>query len=64
MVDVLIMDFAYWATGILRNFRVDPLARTGDADNRQMLVDYTVVSKNEASSAIARDIDQTTAMTA
>lgn len=63
-VDVFVMDFMYWATCFLRGFRTEPLAKTGDADNRQMLVDYSVIAKNESSSALIADIDQSVAMTA
>lgn len=62
--DVLILDFAYWATAFLRGYQTNPIAKTGDADNRQMLVDYTVKCLNQAASAIAADIDQSVAMTA
>lgn len=62
--DVLIMDFEYWDTAYLRNYRTVPLAVTGDADNREMLVDYTVKCRNEKASAIAADVDQAVAMTA
>lgn len=62
--DVFVFDFMYWAMSYLRGYRTEPLAKTGDADNRQMLVDWTVCCKNEASSAIAADIDQAVAMTA
>lgn len=64
VVDVLFLDFAYWATAYLRGFRTETLAKTGDADNRQMLVDYTVKCYNQAASGVAADIDQAVAMTA
>lgn len=64
IVDVFILDFAYWALSYLRGYRTEPLAKIGDADNRQMLVDWTVCAKNEASSAVIADINQTTAVAA
>ena len=64
VVDVLFLDFAYWATAFLRGFQTNQIAKTGDADNRQMLVDYTVKCYNQAASGVAADIDQTVAMTA
>lgn len=63
VVDVLFLDFAYWATAYLRGFQTNQIAKTGDADNRQMLVDYTVKCYNQAASGVAADIDQTVAMT-
>lgn len=63
VVDVLFLDFAYWATAYLRGFQTNVIAKTGDADVRQMLVDYTVKCYNEAASGVAADIDQTVAMT-
>jgi len=64
VVDVFVMDMMYWALTYLRGYRTEPLAKTGDADNRQMLVDWGVCAKQEASSALIADIDQTVAMTA
>lgn len=64
VVDVLFLDFSYWATAYLRGFQTNPIAKTGDADNRQMIVDYTVKCYNQAASGVAADIDQTVAMTA
>ena len=47
----LILDTDYWAVGYLRPFQVKPLARTGDSEKRQMLCEYTLEYRNEASSA-------------
>ena len=46
----LIIDTDYWAVGYLRPFSVKPLARTGDSEKRQMLCEYTLEYRNEASS--------------
>ena len=46
----LIIDTDYWAVGYLRPFQVKPLARTGDSEKRQMLCEYTLEYRNEASS--------------
>jgi hypothetical protein len=46
----LILDTDYWAVGYLRPFSVKPLARTGDSEKRQMLCEYTLEYRNEASS--------------
>jgi hypothetical protein len=45
-----------WAVSYLRNFRTIQLSTTGDAQNRELLVDYALVCKNEAASAIITDI--------
>ena len=47
----LILDTDFWAVGYLRPFQVKPLARTGDSEKRQMLCEYTLEYRNEASSA-------------
>ena len=45
-----------WATLYLRSFRTNRLARTGDAENTQLLVDYGVRANNEASSFQIADL--------
>jgi len=45
-----------WATLFLRSFRTNRLAKTGDAENRQLIVDYGVRANNEASSFQIRDL--------
>ena len=62
--DVFILDMEYWSISYLRNYRTEAIAKDGDADNRQMLVDWTVCSKNEAASALIADVDSALAMTA
>ena len=47
----LIIDTDYWAVGYLRPFQVKPLARAGDSEKRQMLVEYTLEYRNEKASA-------------
>jgi len=58
-----IYSAAMWAVSYLRNFRTIELATTGDAQNRELLVDYALICKNEAASAVITDIDATVAMT-
>ena len=60
--DVHILDMALWETRYLRGFQTNPLARTGDAENRQLLVDYTLCSKQQEGSGIVADVDHTTPM--
>lgn len=52
-----------WAALYLRNFRTNKLARTGDAENRQLLVDWTVRASNEAANFLITDLN-TSAVTA
>jgi len=46
----LILDMEYFGVAYLRPFMQEPLAKTGDAERRQLLVECTLVSKNEAAS--------------
>lgn len=46
----LVLDMDYWGVAYLRPFQQNPLAITGDAERRQMLAEFTLVSKNEAAS--------------
>lgn len=47
---VQVLDFDYWAVAYLRPFQVKEVARTGDAEQRLMLVEATLVARNEAAS--------------
>lgn len=62
--NVYIIDPAYLALAFLHGYRVEPLAKTGLADNRQMAVDWTLVVNNEAAHGVIADIDPTLAVTA
>lgn len=54
--DVLIADPAYWALAFLRPMRQEELAKTGDTTKRQLLVEWTLVARNEASSTVIADV--------
>ena len=60
--DVHVCDMALYETRYLRGFQTLPLARTGDAENRQILVDYTLCSKQQEGSGIVADVDSTIPM--
>lgn len=45
-----------WATLYLRSFRTNRLAKTGDAENRQLIVDYGLRANNEAANFQIRDL--------
>jgi len=52
----LVVDTEMWSIGYLRPFGVQDLAKTGDAEKKQLLVEYTLVSKNEAASGKIADL--------
>ena len=51
-----VVDTEMWAAAYLRPFQVQDLAKTGDADKKQLLVEYTLIAKNEASSGKIADL--------
>lgn len=59
-----IFDPEYVDLAYLIPYRVAPLAKTGAADNRQMLVDWTVKMLNEKAHGVYADVNETLAMTA
>jgi len=52
----LILDLDYWAVAYLRPFELNPLAKTGDSEKRQMLAEFTLESRNEAASGKVTDL--------
>lgn len=48
---VLCIDPEYWAVAFIRRPFVETLAKTGDAEKRQMLTDFCLVSRNFAASS-------------
>lgn len=48
---VLCIDPEYWALAFLRRPRMETLAKTGDAEKRMILMETTLVSRNEKASA-------------
>lgn len=59
VADVFILDPAYLSFCYLQGYRTDELAKTGTAENRQMLVDWTLIVNNEKAEAMIGDIDPT-----
>ena len=51
-----VVDTEMWSAAYLRPFQVQDLAKTGDAEKKQLLVEYTLVSKNEAASGKIADL--------
>lgn len=53
----LFIDPEYLSLHYLRPFRVMPIAKTGDAEKRQMVVEFTQCMKNEAAHGIIADLN-------
>jgi hypothetical protein len=45
-----------WAAAYLRQFQLHDLAKTGDSERRQLLVEYTLEARNEAGSGAVYDL--------
>ena len=52
----LILDMSMWAVAFLRPMHTFDLAKTGDADSKVVLAEYTLESRNEAASGKIADI--------
>lgn len=57
------LDMKMLELGIYREIQVDKPARTGDAHKRVVLVEYTLIVKNEAAHGVAADLYGLTAST-
>jgi hypothetical protein len=53
---VVVLQPDMFSVDFYRDFQTLDLAKTGDADSKQMLVEYTLCSKNEAASGVIRDV--------
>ena len=62
--DVYILDMSLWATGYLRPFRTINVDRTGDATKKLLLVDYTLIYREEMGNGVVADIDKAVPMAA
>jgi hypothetical protein len=54
--DMLFIDPEYWAVGTLDGMKVEPLAKTGDADKKLITMEKTIVSRNERSAVVVADL--------
>ena len=56
--DVLVLQMDMWASAALpgRNFTTFPLAKTGDTDRKQLLVEHTLEARNEKASGGVFDL--------
>tara|TARA_R100000655_G_scaffold34945_1_gene67892 strand:- start:3019 stop:3960 length:942 start_codon:yes stop_codon:yes gene_type:complete len=52
----LLVETDMWSTHFLRPFTTQELAKTGDAEKRNLIVEWTLCAKNEASSATIADL--------
>lgn len=53
---LLVLDMDMWAFSTLRDFQTTDLAKTGDTDRKQLLVEYTLEARNEAANGIVADL--------
>lgn len=53
--DVFLLDFNYVAIDYLRNYRVEDMAKTGDATKKMMLVEWGTRVNNEAAMGLIAD---------
>ena len=61
---VYLLDMAMWAVGFLRPFRTMDVAKLGDSERKMLLVDYTLIYKQEMASGLVADVDPAVAVIA
>jgi Family of unknown function (DUF5309) len=54
--DVLVYDSSFWKIGTLRGMKNVEIAKTGDAEKRQVLMEAGLIANNEASAGIIADL--------
>ena len=54
--DVLVYQKDMWAVAFYRQMKVGDIAKIGDADRKQIVVEYTLEARNEASSGLVADL--------
>ena len=54
--EATVLDMDYWGVAFLRDFSMHELAKTGDTEKRQLLVECTLESRNEAASGMIADL--------
>jgi hypothetical protein len=54
--EIFILDKDMWSVDYYRDFQTHDLAKTGDSERKQMLVEYTLTSKQQAASGIVCDL--------
>lgn len=53
--DVILYKKDMWAVAFYRQMQVNDIAKIGDADRKQIVVEYTLEARNEASSGLVAD---------
>ena len=54
---VLVLQPDMFSVDTYRDFQTNDIAKTGDFESKQLLVEYTLCSKNEAASGVIRDLN-------
>ena len=54
--DCYVLDMNFWGVAFLRDFTMHELSKTGDSEKRQLLVEATLESRNEAASGLVADL--------
>ena len=54
--DCLVIDHDLWSMATLRDYKVDELAKTGDAKHYLLTTEYTLCAKNEAGNGLVADL--------
>ena len=54
--DAWVLDMDYWGVAFLRDFTMHELSKTGDSEKRQLLLEATLESRNEAASGVVADV--------
>jgi hypothetical protein len=54
--DAYVLDMEYWGIAFLRDFSMHELSKTGDSEKRQLIVEATLESRNEAASGLVADL--------
>jgi hypothetical protein len=51
-----VLDPEYWSVAYFRDFKQEDVAKTSDANKKALLVEYSLIAKNEAASGICADL--------
>ena len=54
--DAWVLDMDYWGVAFLRDFSMHELAKTGDTEKRQLLVECTLEARKEGASGLIADL--------
>ncbi len=54
-----VIDPEFWSVAYFRDFKQEEVAKTGDAIKRALLVEYTLIAKNQAASGVVADLNIT-----